>query len=120
MPVLILATTRCIQDGRRDGRALSSVSGVSGFWKNLINGIGTVRHNSYCRYWTRSISSPQRVLNLNVPGMPLEQIRIGDSLRHRQMGSDPIVTADPRGRIDSGLISPEIRKSARRYGFLGD
>ena len=42
----------------------------------------------------------QRVLNLNVPGMPLEQIRGIQATRlgHRQMGLDPIVTADPRGK----------------------
>ena len=114
MPVLILATTRCIQGRRRrDGRALSSVSGVGGF-------LGKIRSMVLGQCGTMALQvlnkidqfPTQRVLNLNVPGMPLEQIRgiqatrLGIVKWVRIPSSQQILGA----RIDSGLIS---RRSGR-------
>lgn len=41
-----------------------------------------------------------RVINLNVPGMPLDNIQgvLATRLGHRTMGADPIATPDPRGK----------------------
>ncbi|MGB0958293.1 MAG: 5'/3'-nucleotidase SurE [Litorivicinus sp.] len=44
--------------------------------------------------------APGRVLNLNVPGVPLDQVEGLEVTRlgHRTMGADPIRVADPRGK----------------------